>query len=239
VTDLRPRFEPVSRRMVSEEVRDALAGSIRDGRLTPGALLPSERALCEEFGVARTSVREAVRSLVAIGHLCKRGNRFYVAERLPEITVSAADSRKNRVRELFEVRQLIEVAVAALAARRAADHDRAELLTIADGFTPDMELTEFRTRDRLFHWSVARAAGNAALLEVYGKVLDAVFASEEFRGLLDAVDNAQAVRDVIGDSGAAHRHIARAIAAGDDKAAATAAEDHLAHVEHAMTDRMF
>jgi DNA-binding FadR family transcriptional regulator len=239
VTESRPRFGPVVRRMVSVEVRDALAGSIRSGFLTPGARLPSERALCEEFGVARTSVREAVQSLVALGQIHKQGNRFYVVERLPEITVPAADERKIRVRELFEVRKVIEVAIAARAAARADTAQVAQIAAVAASFGPGMTLAEFREQDRLFHWSIAGACGNSALQELYGKVLDAVFASEEFRGLLAAQGNADAVRDVIRESAQAHRSIADAIAARDIEQAAMAAERHLTQVEHSMTDLMF
>ena len=78
-----PRFEPVERQTVTETVRDALLESIRSGALLPGSRLPSERSLCEEFGVARTSVREAIQGLVSLGIITKRANRPYVAEQLP------------------------------------------------------------------------------------------------------------------------------------------------------------
>ncbi|WP_055478526.1 FCD domain-containing protein [Sphaerimonospora mesophila] len=232
----RARFGPVpARRMVSEEIRDALLESIETGALAPGARLPSERVLCEEFGVARTSVREAVQSLLALGRVYKVGNRFHVAEKLPEISF---DPRKSRVRELFECRRVIEVSIARFAASRATSAERDELLRIADSFTEEMSLEEFRGSDRLFHWTVARACGNPTLQELYGKVLDGVFASEEFRTLLDSSTNAEAVREVIAEACVAHRRIAEAIQAGDEDCAAQAAEFHLSEVEHSMIARM-
>ncbi|MEV7013525.1 FCD domain-containing protein [Streptosporangium sp. NPDC051022] len=231
----RPRFEPVARRMLSEEIRDSLLESIESGVLPPGGRLPSERALCEEFGVARTSVREAVQSLLALGRIHKIGNRFHVAEKLPEISV---DPRKSRVRELFECRRVIEVSIARFAASRATPAERDELLRIAGSFTEEMSLEDFRASDRLFHWTVARACGNPTLQELYGKVLDGVFASEEFHTLLDSTTNAAAVREVIADSCAAHRRIAEAIQVGDEDCAAQAAEFHLGQVEHSMIARM-
>ncbi|GII94647.1 FadR/GntR family transcriptional regulator [Sinosporangium siamense] len=231
----RPRFGPVARRMVSEEIRDALMASIESGALAPGAQLPSERALCEEFGVARTSVREAVQSLLALGRIHKVGNRFHVVEQLPEVSF---DPRKSRVRELFECRRVIEVSIARFAAARATGAERDELVRIAEGFAPEMPLDDFRAADRQFHSAVARACGNPTLQELYGKVLDGVFASDEFRTLLDATTNIDAVREVISEASSAHRRIAEAIQAGDEDCAAQAAELHLSQVEHSMISRM-
>ena len=50
-------FDPVTRRTVSAEIRQRLADAIHSGQLAPGTPLPAERVLCQEFGVARTSVR--------------------------------------------------------------------------------------------------------------------------------------------------------------------------------------
>lgn len=234
----RVAFAPVSRRNLSDEVREALVGSIRSGVLTPGALLPSERSLSEEFGVARTSVREAIQSLLSLGQIHKQGNRFYIVEQLPDVTLEASDRRKNRVRELFEVRRVMEVAIARFAVQRASQSDLAELRAIADSFTPSMPLAEFRRCDRLFHWTVARACGNPTLQEVYGKVLDAVFGSEEFKSLLDSRSNVRAVRQVIRESSFAHQLIADAVLGRDETSAAEAAEAHIAQVESYMISRM-
>ena len=111
-------FEPVSRRTISSEIRDRLLEAIRTGELIPGDPLPSERVLCQEFGVARTSVREAIQGLVTAGYLERRGNRPVVAEMLPTLDLTL-DDRKTLVHQLFEVRQVIEPAMARLACERA------------------------------------------------------------------------------------------------------------------------
>ena len=113
-------FDPISRQTVSAEIRQRLADAIQTGQLAPGAPLPAERVLCQEFGVARTSVREAIQGLVIAGYVERRGNRSVVAERLPEVNFTG-DDRKALVTQLFEVRQVIEPAIAELAARRATD----------------------------------------------------------------------------------------------------------------------
>ena len=120
-------FDPVTRRTVSAEIRQRLAEAIHTGQLAPGTPLPAERVLCQEFGVARTSVREAIQGLVIAGYLERRGNRSVVAEQLPEMNFTG-DDRKALVSQLFEVRQVIEPAIVEMATRRATDADR-ELIT--------------------------------------------------------------------------------------------------------------
>jgi GntR family transcriptional repressor for pyruvate dehydrogenase complex len=231
-------FEPVERRTVTEEVREAIAERIRTGSLPPGAQLPSERDLCQQFGVARTSVREAIQGLVIVGAIERRGNRSYVVEHLPSINFDADDLRKERVRDMFEVRQVVEIPIARLAALRATDEQQQEISDLADRFRPDMRIEEFRPLDRAFHWAVAGACGNATLAELYGKVLESLFSSKDFAELLSARSNRAVVREVIKGSALAHRAIADAIASGDWVAVVDAAEHHIHNVEDQMISKM-
>ena len=234
---MNPTFAPVNRRTVSEEVRERLVSSIRSGQLAPGQLLPSERSLCDDFGVARTSVREAIQGLAMVGLIERRGNRAYVAESLPDLDLvgdHADDERKVRVGQLFEVRRIIEVPMAELAAERAGLAERAELVALADSFSGTMGIDDFRSLDRQFHTTVARLAGNPMLAEVELKVLEALFTSTDFDSLLFARPNAAAVARIVKESGQAHRAIAKAIAAGDVGATATAARAHLDQVAERM-----
>ena len=234
----RPRFDPIERQTVSEGIRGALLQSIRAGTLPPGSQLPSERALCEEFGVARTSVREAIQGLVSLGLIEKRGNRSYIAEVLPGIELDHHDGRKRRVEELFEVRRVVEVPIARLATCRASAADRAEITAIAQSFSHQMSLAEFRAADRAFHWAVARGCGNETLAELYGKVLEAQFSSYELESLLESSSNRRVVKQVIHDSTEMHHQIAEAIAAGDPTGAIAAVEEHLGQVERQLIARM-
>jgi len=227
------RFDPISRRTVAEEVRVRLRQSIDDGDLTPGEMIPSERQLCEEFGVARTSVREAIQGLVSLGVIERRGNRTFVAEHLPDLRL-AGDQRKTHVRDIFEVRRLIELPIAELAAERADATERAEIDRRAQEFHPEMDLARFRALDREFHWSVARCCGNPVLAEIYLKVLAGLFESEEFASLLSAEPNQSVVAAIIAESTEAHQRIARRIVRGDPVGTVEAVERHLRQVEERM-----
>ncbi len=233
-------FAPVKRRTVSSEIRAQLLEAIRTGELEPGSPVPAERQLCEQFGVARTSVREAIQGLTASGYLERRGNRPVVAERLPEIRLTGSsatlDERKALVRQLFEVRRTIEPAMSELAARRASPTERADIAQLAARSTD--QLDEFRTIDRGFHTAISRACGNPLLQEVYGKTLAALFDSGELASLLYAEINRRQVADIIASSTAAHRAIADALVAGRRKATITAVQGHLDDVERRMIDQL-
>jgi len=228
-------FERVERRTVPVEIRERVVEAIRAGHFPPGAPLPAERVLCEEFGVARTSVREAIQGLITAGYLERRGNRSVVVERLPAVRFEA-DDRKILVSQLFEVRKVIEPAIAELATTRASDDERAEIAELAAQDPSDLD--EFRAIDRQFHAALARACGNPLLTEVHAKLLAALFGSGEFASLLYAEFNRAEVRRLIESAVGAHRAIASAIAKGDRKRAGAASVSHLEDVERRMVERL-
>ncbi len=234
-------FEPVTRRTVTDQVRDALASRIGSGELAPGHPLPAERGLSEQFGVARTSIREALQGLVSLGLLERRGNRVYVAERLPEVVFASsadieADSRKLFVSQLFETRRVLELPIFELASCRASSAERDAIRRAAQEFWAGMALDEFRVLDRRFHTLIATACGNPLLVEMYAKVLDALFRSAEFDSLLSDTANREHVDQLIARSTADHQAIARAFVDGTAVDVLAASELHLANVEHRMVD---
>ena len=228
-------FDPVTRQTVSAEIRQRLADAIHSGQLAPGTPLPAERVLCQEFGVARTSVREAIQGLVIAGYLERRGNRSVVAEQLPEMNFTG-DDRKALVSQLFEVRQVIEPAIVELATRRATDAERELIAALAARDTTDLE--EFREIDRMFHATLARACGNPLLNEVHAKALAALFGSGEFASLLYAEVNRTEVREIIRSSTEAHRAIADAVVRGHVRKAVAAVVAHLDDVERRMLEQL-
>jgi GntR family transcriptional repressor for pyruvate dehydrogenase complex len=226
-------FAPLDRSTLSQQVRDQIESRIRSGELAPGNQVPSERSLSEQFGVARTSVREAMQGLVTMGLVERRGNRSYVAERLPELVVET-DGRKAFVRELFETRRVLELPILELAATRAGDQDRAAIAALAAEFDQELSLADFRRLDRRFHTRTAAAAGNPLLVEVYGKVLDRLFRSDDFTSLLYASENQPEVLEIVRQSSCDHIEIADAIASADPARTVAAAARHLENVEDRM-----
>lgn len=227
-------FEPISRETVSGQIRFQLLHRMTTGELAPGSQMPSERALSDQFAVARTSVREAMQGLVSMGVVERRGNRSYVAEHLPDVQVEQKDAHTSFVADLFETRRLLEVPIFELAACRADDEARAKVADLARRFDADLELDDFRRLDREFHTTIAASCNNPLLIELYGKVLDQLFRSHEFDSLLRAEQNREEVRRIVSESSAAHRAIAKAFVSGDTDQCRAEAVKHLDHVEHSM-----
>lgn len=231
-------FSPVTRETLSSQIRDQLLERIESGALAPGTQVPSERALSEQFGVARTSVREAMQGLVSIGVVVRKGNRSYVAEHLPDVSFDRVDDRKEFVRQLFETRRLLEVPIIELAAERADAAQRAGISQIAARFHEGMDLDEFRDLDRAFHAAISTACGNPILVEVYAKVLARLFRSEALESLLSDDVNRDEVGRIVGDAARQHAALAHAVATGDVDAARREGVAHLAAVERGLIDRL-
>ena len=227
-------FAPISRETVSGQIRFQLLHRMTTGELAPGSQMPSERALSEQFAVARTSVREAMQGLVSMGVVERRGNRSYVAEHLPDVKVEQQEAHTSFVADLFETRRLLEVPIFELAAGRADDAARAAVADLGRRFDEDLELDDFRRLDREFHTTIAASCNNPLLIELYGKVLDQLFRSHEFDTLLRAEQNRDEVKRIVTESSAAHRAIAKAFAAGDADRCRAESVKHLDDVEHSM-----
>jgi GntR family transcriptional repressor for pyruvate dehydrogenase complex len=223
-------FEPIARRTLADDVRHQLEAHIRTGGLAPGAMLPPEDELAARFGVSRSSVRAALRDLLATGVVERRGNRAHVVERLPALLDGEA-LRTARIREVFETRRLLEVQLAEYAAARATRAQRDEVVAVATAIGRVADVDELRPLDRAFHAAVAGAAHNPLLAELHAKVLDAVFASPPFDTMLrQAAGSADEAR-ILATSARSHMAIAAAVAAGEPEAAGAAARAHLDDVE--------
>ena len=231
-------FEPITRQTVSSQIREQLLHRITTGELPFGAPVPSERELSDQFQVARTSVREAIQGLLSLGVIERRGNRTWVAERLPDVTVERGDDTKAFVRQLFETRRALEVPVFALAAARADDDARAAVARLLDQFDQPVDIRTFRRLDREFHTVIASSCGNPLLIELYGKVLDQLFRSSEFEALLSDARHSDTVDKIVADAIDGHVLIADALARSDPGAMEDAVRSHLETVEHSMVDEL-
>ncbi|SEQ53836.1 DNA-binding transcriptional regulator, GntR family [Streptomyces sp. yr375] len=155
MTKIEP-IEPIG--AVRERVLGTLRQEIISGRLRPGDRLV-ERELADRFDVSRVPVREAIRALVAEGFVLFETPRRTVVRRL-----SPTD-----VKELFELREALEVYAAGLAATRATPEDLAELRELLASATSATEagdaeaITAVNTR---FHDRLLAMAGNTLLISV-------------------------------------------------------------------------
>src|SRR5918993_1256332 len=118
---LDPVFTPVRSQTAFEETLERLAPATRLGLLEPGARLPAERELCAQLGISRSTLRQALTTLVQSGHLTATRGRTggtFVAATPPPADVPSADELAGW-RDVCDRRLAVELAVAVLAAERA------------------------------------------------------------------------------------------------------------------------
>lgn len=164
-------FDEVKREpRLSDKVADMMLKTILSERLNVGDRLPSERELGEQFGVSRTVVREAVRALAAKGVIeVRTGSGLRVA------AVDAAAVRESMslflhgvgldFEKVHEVRSLLEVHLAGLAAERASDEDIALLRVTHERMSDQLADVEAASRiDLEFHRLIARSTHNDLFL---------------------------------------------------------------------------
>jgi DNA-binding FadR family transcriptional regulator len=149
---------------------ELLGEAIVAGRYPPGSAVPPEPTLCEAFGVSRTVVREAVKSLVAKGLVVtgpKVGTRVLPAEQWnwfdPDVVAWHARTGLSRdfLRDLQELRRLVEPAAMRLAAERATPADIAAVEAAYAGMKQAIEHGgDYVTHDLAFHQGLLRACHN-------------------------------------------------------------------------------
>ncbi len=162
---------------------DLLGAAIVTGRYPVGSSLPPEPMLCEELGVSRTVVREAVKSLIAKGLLVtgpKVGTRVLAQAQWnwfdPDVVAwqSSAGLSREFLRDLQELRRLVEPAAVRLAAERATSQDIAEIEAAYAGMKRSIEDGgDYVSSDLRFHQGLLRACHNRMVAQM-GKALGAL-----------------------------------------------------------------
>jgi GntR family transcriptional repressor for pyruvate dehydrogenase complex len=163
----------VIRNKLSDTVAQKLESLIVAGEFSVGAKLPNEKVLAEQFGVGRSSMREAVRTLEAAGFLRSAHGVgvFVITDRPRPGQIDQALLGGVTMSDLFETRMAIESKAAELAARRLTDH-HTELLRsiVAAANDPDICDADFVALDGRLHRQVAEASGNPLLLHVWDSI---------------------------------------------------------------------
>lgn len=204
-------------------IANKLGRAIVGGDYAPGDRLEGEVAFSESLDVSRTAYREAVQVLVAKGLVeskPKAGTRVLPRSRWnlldPDVLAWAFSGQPHMdfVRNLFELRSIIEPAAARLAAER---RDRTDLKMMRDALTAMRQHTlatdEGRAADRDFHRAILQATRNDAIIVLSASIGAAVSWTTVFKQRGQPLP-----RNAIPD----HARVYDAIAAGDPDAAAEA-----------------
>lgn len=154
---------------LSDDVARQLEQWISEQRLAPGTQLPTEKVLCERFGVSRAVIREAISRLKADGCVrTRQGSGAYVSARpgqasfrLLRPTSVAPETLSPEVPDVFELRYLIETGAAELAALRRTPADlermRGALARMGEAL---LAFEDALADDDAFHVAIAAATHN-------------------------------------------------------------------------------
>jgi DNA-binding FadR family transcriptional regulator len=167
------RFSSVTTETLSRRITRELIGSIIQGHYEPGDLLPTEDELCQQLGVSRSVVREATKAVTILGMVRSRqgrGTEVLPYENWNEFAPEVIEARRDLqsvddfLVHLLELRRIIEVEAAGLAAERAGADDittleehLASMRAIGD------DAVAFARVDVDFHDAILAATGNRPL----------------------------------------------------------------------------
>ena len=169
-------------RIAHVSIIDTAVGQIKDlilsGTLRAGEKLPTEMELCNSCGVGRSSIREACRTLKALGYIeMKPGKGMFVAfpAESPGKTTEWFAAHKLETDDYFDVRFAIEPYAVRLAAERAEPEELAELQKLHRAYLALVgsgDAERLAIYDRSFHEQIVRLTHNELMLGIIHKVSD-------------------------------------------------------------------
>lgn len=213
---------PLGTSSVAGDLADYLRRLIHSGELSEGDRLPPERELSARFGVARVSVREALRTLHEAGYLVVRrggGAGTYVAalDKPYAAWLAQMRERTGEMDAILDLRIAVEGHAAYLAATKRSKTQLRALRPTLDSLADAESHSTFRSADNQFHLGVLAAARSPRLERV----------AVEARGSFFIPTDTLIYTDQIIDSVKAHAAILDALDARDPEAARTAMTDHI------------
>ena len=221
-------FKPVRPPTTFEETVERLGTAIRIGLLTPGSRLPPERKLAGELRISRSTLRQALTTLVQSGHLTTARGRTggtFVAER-PPLAENNDDPLGGDAWAVLDQRVAVELGAVTLAAERGERAELEALDQLVERMAVPRDFTEYRRADIRFHIGVAEAARSprlvAEMTEIQGQMSRLI-------GLIAHPE------EVLAQSNAQHRTLVALLREGDAARAVELMRKHIRGTEHILT----
>lgn len=227
-------LKAVRKTRASEDIARQISGLIKAGKYKKGDQLPAERELTEAFQVSRATVREAIRSLESMGMIRSRhgfGTHVLVSAEEAGVAPLAASllTAEDDLRDIFDLRKIIEPSIAQLAAANAQPGDIEELEAILKGQRVEVAAGKYTAEtDTRFHLTLARIAQNRVLSRLLHALMDLLAAMHEER----LREPTRAARSLQG-----HEDIVEVVRMGDCAAARKSMLEHLSKVESLFLDK--
>ena len=215
----------MNNKMLSQSIADTLLSMITiEKRFSAGDKLPNENELSEELNVSRTTLREAIRILVAYNVLeIQRGKGTFVTQAAFEQQSDfgqLADIKVN-AKDLYEMRLIFEPEAAYLAAIRGTDAEIKRILDLGEKIEQEIKSGQDRTdNEHSFHKAIAQATHNEFMNQLMPILYQAIA-----KGVTLSTMSQKAVTDTVGD----HRMIMDFLEQRNAEGAKNAMKIHIMH----------
>lgn len=168
-------FSPIRNTKVYELVIDQIKQMISDGKLVKGDKLPSERDLVDELKVSRTSIREALRVLEVVGLIeCRQGEGSFIKGSFEDNLIEPLSImfmlEGSNADDIIELRKIIEIETAGLAAKRINEKQLEELKELTKIFMSCKDESINGEIDKKFHYKIAEYSGNVLVYNILNTV---------------------------------------------------------------------
>ncbi|MCX2723584.1 FadR/GntR family transcriptional regulator [Roseibium salinum] len=212
--------------LLPDQIAADILAKITEGHFRPGDVLPTEHCLADVFGVSRNVVREAIARLRSDGAIESRQGRGAIVKPLTEretfrIEMQALNKPGN-LADLYELRGLLEITAAGLAAERRSGRDLDTMYAAIAAMSGKCKFDETRMEaDAAFHRALAKATRNSYL----GTIV--CYMSSRLKHTLRATPGAYQKGDRLDLTIREHREILDAVEDRDATAARTAMAAHI------------
>lgn len=171
-------FSEIRSSKVSEMIVEQVKTLIKDGQLQPGQKLPPEKEFTQQLGVGRSSLREAINVLEALGYVQARKHKGIYVSSVSEPILNdplrqILDEDRSTLPQLYDLRKDIELAASQKAAERRNTDDLKRLASCLDRMARDKAESKLALQDDLeFHLAIAQATRNFLRLHVLKNIFE-------------------------------------------------------------------
>ena len=226
-------FEPVRTATTFEETVERLGTAIRVGLLVPGSKLPAERDLAGQLRISRSTLRQALTTLVQSGHLISRrgrGGGTFVSDDPPLAEARSGEAPLgDDAWAVLDERVAVEAGAVILACERARKEDIERLGDLVDQMAAAEDFDLYRRADMQFHIGVAEAARSPRL----------VTAMTDVQGQMSAlIARIAHPEQVLTRSNEQHRRLVTQMSGGHTSRAVRLMREHIEGTEHILAGLM-
>ncbi len=221
-------FNPVSSKKLYMQIYQQILSQIESGTFKVGDKLPAERELCEQFGVSRAPIRQALSALELNGFIYSRqGEGVYVKsnQSLASSTQDPISFDSVSPEEIVEVRMNIEPLIIKFAVQRATDEEIAVLRATIDKMEQETKSGVYVPEtDEALHYNIAKASHNELFINIMSAIINAMKKQEMWQFIRDRTVTRPDYLEVNLNE---HKQIIEAIEKRDEKKATDIMSKHM------------